>query len=419
MSSDTAVRWLNGAADVGPELLSRVTGAYEELALREMPVNYHSWVEEEFGLDMSSVYGGYPIGNPWAKASGQLSMTPQQVAEDVEAGLGYVVLKTVIAESEDGGQSMSEWAIRESRMQVEPIRSRRGESGWTVSWKGRGWWGTLDEYLELLRSACGLAAGAATLVVPSVKYHLLQPGESEWLESEYRFTTRRLLEAWRDSGSKGPMPIEKDFSPTLAGSERSRVREKVVEWLRRVPCLVRAAAGDGEVAVGLKVFNALFDDSFQLEMLRVVQQAAGAESANWLVYGNRLFDPDREFDGQRGIAYGGGDLSDRNLRVLSEFHKEYGAAMRPLAGTGDICSGRMALEYALRGASSFQLHTFFQLPSGQYALRSGSRTQKALHELYLHPEEGLVVWMEHLSRRCGLPTGPLRFRDMVGHGRPG
>ena len=79
MSSDTAVRWLNGAADVGPELLSRVTGAYEELALREMPVNYHSWVEEEFGLDMSSVYGGYPIGNPWAKASGQLSMTPQQL----------------------------------------------------------------------------------------------------------------------------------------------------------------------------------------------------------------------------------------------------------------------------------------------------------------------------------------------------
>jgi len=242
------------------------------------------------------------------------------------------------------------------------------------------------------------------------------PGETEWLEAEYEFTTRALLEAWGDGS---PMPIEKDFSPTLAGSDRSRVRETVVEWLRRVPALVRGAVRDGEVVVGLKIFNALFDDAFQLELLQSVQQASpSGDGADWIVYGNRLFDPDREFDGHVGVAYGGPDLSDRNLRVLATFFDQCGPEMKPMAATGDINSGRMALEYAMRGASSFQLHTFFQLPAKHFTLRSGNRTQKALHELYLDPDDGLVVWLEHLARRWSLPRDPLRLSDVVGRGRP-
>lgn len=419
MCSDTGARWLDGAADVEGEFLARVARAYEELANRDTPVDYHAWVGDQFSLDLSSEYGGQPIGNPWGKASGQLSMTPQQVADDVTAGLGYVVLKTVIAESEGGAQSMSEWAVPEARMLVEPITSLRGVNGWTVSWKGRGWWGTLDEYLELIRAARIAADGTGTRIVPSVKYHLPSGDETEWLEAEYCYTTRRLLAAWAEAGAAGPMQVEKDFSPTLAGSDRSNVRETVVDWVRRVPGLVRGAADVGKVTVGLKLFNALFDDAFQLEMLRATQDVARVDAADWLVYGNRLFDPDRVFETHRGIAYGGGDLSDRNLRVLGRFLAETGGAMPPFAATGDICSGRVALEYALRGATSFQLHTFFQLPSEQYALRTGNRTQKALHELYLHPEDGLVVWLRHLAGRFGLSTSPLRLRDVVGLGRPG
>lgn len=415
MDGQTDARWLIGPVEVGSDFRNRVNTAYRQLATRESPVDYHAWVSREFDIDLSTEYAGIRIENPWGKASGQLSMTPQQVSEDVIAGLGYVVLKTVIAESEDGGQSMAAWAVREARMRVDPITSRQGEQGWTVSWKGRGWWGTLQEYLELVREARRLARGTSTLVVPSVKYHLPKPGETEWLEAEYRHTTRCLLEAWGDSG---PMPVEKDFSPTLAGSDRSQVRETVVEWLRRVPVLVRGAVGSGEVTVGLKIFNALFDDTFQLELLQAVQQASPSAAADWIVYGNRLFDPEREFDGHTGIAYGGPDLSERNLRVLAAFHAECGPAMRPLAATGDITSGRMALEYALRGASSFQLHTFFQLPSQQYVLRNGNRTQKALHELYLDPDDGLVVWLEHLARCWELPRHPLRLTDVVGRGRP-
>jgi hypothetical protein len=168
----------------------------------------------------------------------------------------------------------------------------------------------------------------------------------------------------------------------------------------------------------LKIFNSLFDDAFQLELLQSVQQASpGGDAADWIVYGNRLFDPGREFDGHVGVAYGGPDLSDRNLRVLATFFDQRCPKMMPMAATGDINSGRMALEYAMRGASSFQLHTFFQLPAEQFTLKSGSRTQKALHELYLDPDEGLVVWLEHLARRWGLPRHPLRLADVVGRGR--
>jgi len=41
-----------------------------------------------------------------------------------------------------------------------------------------------------------------------------------------------------------------------------------------------------------------------------------------------------------------------------------------------------------------------------------------LHELYLHPDDGLVIWLSHLARRWGLPDAPLRFRDVVGRGCP-
>ena len=48
----------------------------------------------------------------------------------------FIVLKSIIAEDESGAQSMSEWAIEETRMVVERITGVDGTEGWTVSWKG-------------------------------------------------------------------------------------------------------------------------------------------------------------------------------------------------------------------------------------------------------------------------------------------
>ena len=206
------------------------------------------------------------------------------------------------------------------------------------------------------------------------------------------------------------MLIEKDFSPTLAGSDRAAQAEMIIEWLTRVTSLIRGGALPSPIKIGLKVFNAILDDAFQLEMLRAINEKCSAENVpDFLVYANRLFDPDREFDGVRGIAYGGPDLSARNLAVLGKMRLQERQGVipickLPISATGNIVSGRIAAEYLLRGASSFQIHTYFQLPSGEYKMKSGGKTARALLELYFHPEDGLLAWLLHLRRVFDWPV---------------
>lgn len=397
-----------------PESVRRaVQRDYERFATTGLPASLEQYLRDEYDLDLTAEYSGLTLKNPWGKASGQLSMTARQVEEDVTAGLGFVVLKTVIAQDEQGGQSMAAWAIPEARMVAEPIVGQSGEEGWTITWKGRGWWQSFEAYLQLIRDARRLADGTGTLIVPSCKYHLPSPSEPDWRHGEYEFTTRRLLEAWQPGESS--MPLEKDFSPTLAGSDRSALQTKILEWLRVVPKLMRESAqssGIGEVRVGLKMFNALFDDRFQMDMLEAIHQS-GADRPDFFTYANRLFDPQREFDGQRGVAFGGPDLSDRNLRVLDQWQSLRVESTLPWSATGNITTGRMAVEYLRRGATSFQLHTFFQLPADQYAMRVGNRTQRALHELNFHPQTGFVVWLHHLANQRGLSARPIRLLDIA------
>lgn len=410
----------------------RVQRDYERFATTGLPASLEQYLLDEYDLDVTAEYAGFAIKNPWGKASGQLSMTARQVEEDVSAGLGFVVLKTVIAQDEHGDQSMAAWAVPEARMVAEPIVGHSGEQGWTITWKGRGWWQPFETYLQLIREARRIAEGTGTLIVPSCKYHLPSPNEPGWNVAEYDFTTAKLLEAWQPGAS--PMPLEKDFSPTLAGSDRAAAQAKILEWLRVVPKLVRESAarsGLGQVRIGMKLFNALFDDRFQLEMLNAIHGAV-TDRPDFFIYANRLFDPNREFDGQRGVAYGGPDLSDRNLRVLdrwlakrtrsasegfvSQQTLDPSLALRvtlPWSATGNITTGRMAVEYLRRGATSFQLHTFFQLPSEQYAMKLGNRTQRALHELHFHPQTGFVVWLHHLANQRGVSDRPIRLLDIA------
>lgn len=404
---------------------------YENFADGKLPANLEQYLIDKYRLDLSSTYAGLPIRNPFGKASGQLSMTAQQVSDDVAGGLGFVILKTVIAQDQTGRQSMDAWAIREARMVTEPIVGHSGESGWTVSWKGRGWWQSFGDYLQLIRDARRIAHDSGVLIVPSCKFHLPTIGESEWNAGEYEYTTRSLIAAWNQdsAGTPQPMPLEKDFSPTLAGSDRAAVKEVVIDWLRRVPEFVRMAsdsplpesfaASHPPIRIGLKLFNALFDDEFQIDMLHEIH-ADARHRPDFFVYGNRLFDPEREFDGHRGIAYGGPDLSDRNLRVMSEFLRRRCNSATPLlewSATGNICSGKMAMEYALRGATSFQMHTLFQLPAEEYRLLRGNRSQKALFELLFHPDRGFIVWLHHVAERLGVDTEPVRFAEVVARAR--
>src|SRR6266571_46268 len=303
---------------------------------RALPRDFPAHVRDTYRIDLSADYLGQPLPHPIGKGSGQLSLNTGQLETDAEAGLAFAVLKTVIAQDAVGAQSMAAWAIHETKMKVD----RRGD-GWTVTWKGRGWDRSFDDYLALVRAGRDLTRAGRLLTVPSVKYHLPRLDEP-FRDDEYAYTTRALAEGWRES----PLLLEKDFSPTLAGD-------------------------------ALAVFNRLFDS-------------------------------------KAGVAYGGPELSDRNLRVLDGPSGRPAARPR-LSGTGNIHSGRMIVAYALRGCSSVQVHTFFQLPLEEYPATDGSRTQRALHALLFDPRDGLIAVMlereaaEQLERR----GGELHFLDLL------
>jgi hypothetical protein len=162
--------------------------------------------------------------------------------------------------------------------------------------------------------------------------------------------------------------------------------------------------------------NARFDDAFQVEMM----DTAAASGADALVVFNRLFDV------AQGVAYGGWDLSERNLRVLDAFTTARSAdppirrSAHPsirLTGTGNISSGRLILEYARRGCESVQLHTFFQLLLSEYPATAGSRTERALHALVFDPRDGLIAGLLELEALGTLARrgGELHFLDVGAH----
>jgi dihydroorotate dehydrogenase len=366
---------------------------------RALPRDLAAHVREAYHVNLAARYLGQAIPHPVGKGSGQLSLNPAQLEGDAAGGLAFTVLKTVIAEDETGVQSMAAWAIHETRMKVEQRPSATGRLGWTVTWRGRGWDRTLEEYLALVRAGRDLTRAGALLVVPSVKYHLPRLDEP-FRDSEYRHTTAALARAWGEP----PLLLEQDFSPTLAGDRLAAAQPQILRWLREVPTRVRAAS-PLPVRLALKLMNARFDDAFQVEMVRA------AATADALVAFNRLF------DAERNVAYGGWDLSDRNLRVLDTLVTTPGASLRPagLCGTGNVCSGRLMLEYARRGCESVQVHTFFQLPLRAYPATHGSRIARALHALVFHPADGLVaVLLDEAARGTLEPRdGELHFLDVA------
>ena len=383
---------------------NQIADEFEARAENPLTGNLREWALERWGVDIAGRYAGRKIRVPFGKASGQLSMTPQQVETDALAGLGFVVLKTVIAQDTTGERGMAAWAIHETHMHVERIEDHDGTAGWTVTWRGRGWDKPFSSYLRLLRAAVPIGAEHEMPVAASVKYHLPGSDDESFRASEYRYTTQAIAAAWRDAAGKGAPIIEKDFSPTLAGDARSDERDNVLRWLREVPRLV-ANAGAGPIDLGMKVMNARFEDAFQSEMLATLEDVP---NVRFRIAFNRLYDE------ARGVAYGGPALSRRNLLALDTFIAHHGSPPTSLSGTGDIQSGRRMIEYALRGAESGQIHTYFQLPRALYRSGCASRTAAALHELVLHPDHGLIAWILALGEMGWLERrdGVLHFLDI-------
>ena len=107
--------FINGHPEIDSRDRAALVRDYERFRAG-LPDDLENHVREQYQIDLSTEYGGRVIKNPFGKASGQLSLNLSQVRRDCEEQLGFIVLKSIIAEDASGAQSMSEWAIEETRM---------------------------------------------------------------------------------------------------------------------------------------------------------------------------------------------------------------------------------------------------------------------------------------------------------------
>jgi dihydroorotate dehydrogenase len=389
--------------NITPDFLEKIQKDYFRFSEEGMPANVEDYILKEYKIDISSKYGMLTIKNPFGVASGQLSTNLSQITSSIKQGIGFIVLKTVISQDESGNSSMDAWKINEPKMVVEEILSKKGEKGYTVTWKGRGWHKSFEDYLEFMNQSLKVGESKGVPVIPSCKFNLPASKEEEFNEAEYAYTLEKLMKVWTDNAANYPMHLEKDFSPTLAGSDLSKKKETIFWWLDKVPSVVKKFAEEGKLFLGVKLMNATFDDEFQLELLKSMLGSKD-NGVDYLICFNRLFDYEKVFEGKKGVAYGGFDLSDRNLKALTELRilqQRDGLELKdiPISATGNVQSGKLMLEYALRGCENGQIHTYFQVPDSNYIMKKGNRVSKALHELIFNPETGLLAGMIYLHEK--------------------
>ncbi len=390
---------LSGSPDIESGLLKLIEQDWIKCLKGWWPDNLNHYLITKYQVDITARYAGQSIANPFGKASGQLTMNVGQIRESAQAGLGFVVLKTLIAQNAMGHQSMSAWSIPESKMQVEPITGQSGRSGWTITWKGRGWSRSFEDYIQLCRDSFEISMETGLIVAPSVKFHLPANLDEKWDISEYDYTLNALANAWQGAGGQSLLIVEKDFSPTLAGDQLAKQEKLIERWLTEITSVIRNATSE-QLTLGIKLFNFVGDHEYQNEILRICLDDSC--KPDFLVYANRLFNPNKTFQGVAGVAYGGPDLSDRNLAILARCRPETTQSNVEISGTGDIDSGRTAVEYGLLGCSSVQMHTIFQIPTDIPASAGLSRTRKTLATLVFHPVHGLTGWLLHARRHWGL-----------------
>src|ERR1044072_194902 len=116
---------------------------------RALPRDFAAHVRDAYRINLAGRYLGEPLPHPVGKGSGQASPDLSML----DGGGGCGVIKTVTPKGPGGARSMSAWPIHESKIKVEPR-----DGGWTVTWKGRGWDRSFDEYLALVRAAWDVTA---------------------------------------------------------------------------------------------------------------------------------------------------------------------------------------------------------------------------------------------------------------------
>jgi hypothetical protein len=109
------------------------------------------------------------------------------------------------------------------------------------------------------------------------------------------------------------------------------------------------------------------------------------------------------YEDKRGVAYGGPDLSSRNLWALRE--ARIAGNKLAICATGNIVSGNIMFEYLKRGCSSFQMHTLFQIPDRYFASRGRNKTERAMHHLLFDPVTGFLKHILAEKEKLAWPDG--------------
>ena len=263
-----AVYFLPDNLKVDPDFLKMIREDYEIFGDEGMPSQIEDYILQRYRIDLSATFAGMKIKNPFGKASGQLSMNIDQVRTDVSDGLGFIVLKTVVAQDSEGNSAMKEWKIDKPQMQVDKIISKSGKEGWSVSWDGRGWSRSFEEYLEFYKGAYALGNAKNIPIAASCQFHMPEKGE-EFNEEEYHYTGERFSETFRETIGDGPHILEVDFSPTLNTKVGVEDRNNVLRWFEEVPSLVRKFVG-ANIILGIKIFNTIHGMEFQREIVEVL-----------------------------------------------------------------------------------------------------------------------------------------------------
>ena len=173
-------------------LIAQVMADHERFAGLGLPDDLEGYLLANYGLDMTASYAGSTIRNPWGKASGQLSLNR---ASDRRGGRRRARFRRPQDRDRPRCRGRAvDVGVGDPRVaddrRADPRAGTRASRAGRVTWKGRGWWQSFDDYLELVRAGCAIGRRRGLLVVPSVKYHLPARADEPWREEEYVETTR-------------------------------------------------------------------------------------------------------------------------------------------------------------------------------------------------------------------------------------
>lgn len=382
--------------EIPADELKRLKRDFAIYATDELPAAWEEYVREEYGLEVEGRIAGMPIRNPFGRAGGPLCRNVLQVREASEAGLGFATLIAAGARDAAGAATVQDWRGLESELGWEAANGSR-----SLTWLECGWYDNLEVYGEFLRTALEVAARRRMPVLPAIRLGVNARGEAS--PAEARHTVRLLQEIWHGAHPDQPLPLEVEARPDTRGLSLARKRRAWLRAYETTTALLKAVSEHPRyLRIGLKLGASAFDAAFQAQTLERVLD--GARAPAFLVLFERLRRFERRLGGRRAISRGGAELSRRNLAALDLFG-------RPIefSALGDIVTGKQMVEYALRGATSGQMHTIFALPEASYRRQMGTRCERALHELAFHPEHGLVAAMLHVRARTGLS----RFLDLA------